>query len=382
MAESVAMIPYGRQLIEDDDVEAVTRALRSDFLTTGPEVEAFERELADACGAAHAVVVANGTAALHCAYAAAGLGSGDEIVTTPFTFAATSNMALALGAKPVFADVDARTLNLDPDRAEAAITERTRVLAPVDFAGHPADIDAFMRLAEAHKLIVVEDAAHAIGSKLRGRPVGSLAHMTTFSFHPVKTITTGEGGAVLTNDDELARRVRDFRNHGLVRDRSRLGRDDGGWYYEIQSLGLNYRLTDLQCALGRSQLRKLPRLSKRRGEIVARYTAAFRDDRRLQLPVELPDAEVTWHLYCVRLATAEARRSVYDSLRADGIAAQVHYVSVTDMPLYRARGYTPEATPIAARAAQTCLSLPLYPGLTDPEVDRVIEAMRTALDRA
>ncbi|HWE30655.1 MAG TPA: DegT/DnrJ/EryC1/StrS family aminotransferase, partial [Polyangia bacterium] len=297
---SVQQLPYGKQLVEEDDIAEVVRVLRSDYLTTGPEIEAFEAELAAACGARHAVVVANGTAALHCAYAAAGIGAGDEVVTSPLTFSATANMVLALGGKPVFADVDEGTLCLDPTEAARAITPRTKALAPVDFAGHPAAADEFMALARSKGLTVIADASHSIGGTLYGRPVGSLAHLTTFSFHPVKTITTGEGGAVLTDDATLAERARDFRNHGMVRDAARLGRHDGPWYYEVQSLGFNYRLTALQCALGRSQLRKLDRFSARRRAIVERYRAAFAGDARMRLQSQQPGAEPTWHLFAVR----------------------------------------------------------------------------------
>jgi perosamine synthetase len=373
-------IAYGRQLIEDDDVEAVVRVLRSGALTTGPEVEAFEADLARACGAKHAVVVANGTAALHCAYAAAGLGSGDEVVTSPLTFSATANMALAVGAKPVFADVSPDTLCLDPGAAAAAIGPATRALAPVDFAGHPADLDALVALARRNGLVVVEDAAHSIGARLAGRPVGSIADLTTFSFHPVKTITSGEGGAVLTNDATLARKARDFRNHGLVRERERLGLDDGPWYYEIQSLGFNYRLTDIQCALGRSQLRKLDRFVARRAAIVERYRAAFAQEVRLTLSTVRPGASPAWHLFVARLVGGpEARRRLFMALRERGVLPQVHYVLVNDMPLYRQLGASPADTPIAAAASDSMLSLPLYPAMSDEDVDRVIVTVREAL---
>jgi UDP-4-amino-4,6-dideoxy-N-acetyl-beta-L-altrosamine transaminase len=376
----MSVLPYGRQTVDDEDVAAVTRVLRSDYLTTGPEVEAFEGELAAACGARHAVVVSNGTAALHCAYAALDVGAGDEVITTPLTFSATSNTVLALGGRPVFADVDAATLCLHPDAAARAVTGATKAISPVDFAGNVADLDAFMNLAQKRGLAVVEDASHSIGSRLRGRPVGTLANLTTFSFHPVKTITTGEGGAVLTNDETLARKARDFRNHGLVRDPKRLQRNDGPWYYEIQSLGLNYRLTDLQCALGRSQLKKLPAFSARRTAIVARYRAALDSDPRLRLQETTSGAEPTWHLFTIQVRDAATRAAVVGRLREGGILAQVHYIGVTDSPLYRSLGYDPAATPIAAAASERLLSLPLYPALTDADVDRVIGAVREALD--
>jgi perosamine synthetase len=376
------MIPYGKQLIEDDDVAEVVRVLRSDFLTTGPEIEAFEVELAAACGAGHAVVVANGTAALHCAYAAAGIGAGDEVITTPLTFSATANMVLALGAKPIFADIEAQTLCLDPKKAEAAITERTRAMAPVDFAGQPAALDAFMELAQRHDLTIIEDASHSIGGRLDGRPVGTLAHLTTFSFHPVKTITCGEGGAILTDDAMLAERARDFRNHGMIRAGERLGRHDGPWYYEIQSLGFNYRLTAIQCALGRSQLRKLERFSARRKQIVAIYRDAFANDRRLRLLADRPGAEPTWHLFPVRVKSVATRAAFFAGLQRRGIGAQVHYVAVNDMPLYRSLGYVPDQTPLAFDASGTLVSLPLFPAMSNEDVTRVVQAVREALDEA
>jgi UDP-4-amino-4,6-dideoxy-N-acetyl-beta-L-altrosamine transaminase len=373
---SQPFIPYGRQLIEDDDVAAVVRVLRSDFLTTGPETEAFEAELAAVCGAAHAVVVANGTAALHCAYAAAGVTTGSEVVTTPLTFSATANTVLALGGRPVFADIEERSLCLDPDLAARAITPRTRVLAPVDYAGHPAALDRFMELAARHDLLVVEDASHAIGASVGGRRIGSIAHLTTFSFHPVKTVTTGEGGAVLTNDPVLARRARDFRNHGLVRDAGRLPADAPPWYYEIQSLGLNYRLTDLQCALGRSQLGKLERFVARRREIVDRYRTALHDLTTLELPAEVPSVRAAWHLAAIRLRGLD-RRAFCAGLRQRGVGTQVHYIPVNAFPFYRGLGYDPAATPAATAVAERLVSLPLYPAMSDGDVDRVVEAVRT-----
>jgi perosamine synthetase len=368
-------LPYGRQFIDDEDIAAVVRVLRSDFLTTGPETEAFEAELAAACGAAHAVVVANGTAALHCAYAAAGVTEGSEVVTSPLTFSSTANTVLALGGRPVFADVEPDFLCLDPDQAAAAITPRTRVLAPIDYAGHPAALDRFMDLAHRRGLVVVEDASHAIGASIGGRPIGSIAHLTTFSFHPVKTVTTGEGGAVLTNDPILARRARDFRNHGLVRDAERLPAESPPWYYEIQSLGLNYRLTDLQCALGRSQLAKLARFVARRREIVDRYRTALGDLATLEVPTEAPSVRAAWHLCAVRLRGVE-RRAFCAALRQRGVGTQVHYIPVNAFPLYRGLGYDPAATPLATAVAERLVSLPLYPSLSDADVDRVVDAVR------
>ncbi|HXI56533.1 MAG TPA: UDP-4-amino-4,6-dideoxy-N-acetyl-beta-L-altrosamine transaminase [Polyangia bacterium] len=375
-------LPYGRQWIDDDDVAAVVRTLRSDYLTTGPETAAFEKELAAVCGAQHAVAVANGTAALHCAYAAAGVGPGVEVVTTPLTFSATSNMVVAMGGRPVFADIDPETLCLDPRKAEAALTPATRVLAPVDFAGHPAALDPLMELAARKGLIVVEDAAHAIGARYRGRPIGSVAHLTTFSFHPVKTITTGEGGAVVTNDAALAQRARDFRNHGLIRDDARL-LDPGApttWYYEIQSLGLNYRIPDILCALGRSQLRKLERFVNRRREIVARYRQGLSGVDGIEIGVEADDVQAAWHLFAIQLRGGRpARDALHLALRQQGIGTQVHYIPVNSFPFYRQLGFDPAATPIASGVSERILSLPLFPAMSDEDVERVVGAVRSVM---
>jgi UDP-4-amino-4,6-dideoxy-N-acetyl-beta-L-altrosamine transaminase len=379
---SGAWLPYGRQLIEEDDIEAVVAALRSSHLTTGPQVEAFEAELADACGAAHAIVVANGTAALHCAYVAAGIESPAEVITTPLTFSATSNAVLALGGTPVFADIEESTLCLDPKDVERRITPRTRAIAPVDFAGNPSVTDSLMSLARARGLLVVEDASHSIGGKVSGKPIGSIADLATFSFHPVKTITTGEGGAVLTNDAQLAQRARDFRNHGLVRDASRFSYPEGagGWYYEIQSLGLNYRLTDIQCALGRSQLKKLTRFVERRRQIVRQYRDAFAQLAGITLQKETPDCAAAWHLFPIRVdGGAQARHRLFNLLQARRIGVQVHYVAVNEMPLYRRLGYRPEDTPIARRASQSIISLPLFPAMTDSDVQTVIDAVKASI---
>ena len=378
---SVPFLPYGRQWIDEQDVAAVTKVLQSDFLTTGPETEAFENELASTCGAKFAIAVANGTAALHCAYAAAGVEPGVEVVTTPLTFSATSNTVLALGGRPVFADVDEENLCLDPGKAERALTAATKVVTPMDFAGHPADLDRFMDIAERRGLLIVEDAAHAIGARHRGQPVGSRAHLTIFSFHPVKTITTGEGGAVTTNDPVLAQRVRDFRNHGLVRQASRLEiPSPPGWYYEIQSLGLNYRITDIQCALGRSQLRKLERFVQRRREIVRRYREALTDVAEIKVPTQASWAEPAWHLFAIRVRAGRAARdALHAGLRDRGIGTQVHYIAANTFPLYRKLGYTSSPTPVAARASDELLSLPLFPAMSDEDVDRVVSSLKVVI---
>jgi len=373
-------IPYGRQWLDDDDVAAVVQALRGDWLTTGPAVEAFEKALAERVGAKHVVAVNSGTAALHAAYFAAGVGPGLEVITTPITFAATSNAALYLGGKPVFVDVCRDTLNLDPELIEAAITARTRVLAPVDYAGHPADLDPIIEIARERGLAVVEDASHALGAAYRGRPIGSVAGLTTFSFHPVKHIATGEGGAVATNSDEMAERVHFFRNHGITstfRDRERMG----GWFYEMQYLGFNYRISDINCALGLSQLRKLDRFLARRREIAHTYDQSFADVAEVERPARRPEVEHAYHLYPIRLAGSAAarRKQVFQRLRGAGIGVNVHYLPVPWHPYYQRLGYQRGQWPVAEEAYERLLSLPMFPAMSDEEVGRVVREVCEAV---
>lgn len=370
-------VPYGRQLIEDDDVEAVTQALRSDYLTTGPMVERFEAGLAAAAGVRHAVAVNSGTAALHAAYSAIGLGQGDEIVTSPLTFAATGNAALYCGARPIFADIDADTGCLDPAAAAAAMTPRTRAIVPIDYAGLPAQYDALREVAVRHGVPLVADAAHSLGGSYRGRPVGSLADVSAFSFHPVKTITTGEGGAVTTDVEAIAVAARRFRTHGIERASGRQ-RNAGrpAWYQEMQTLGFNYRLTDIGSALGTSQLAKLPRFVARRTELARRYTEAFGDLGSIRLPATPSDRISAWHLYVIRANDPARRDPLFEALRARGVGVQVHYLPVYLHPYYQDLGYKVGACPVAETFAASCLSLPLFPGMSDDDQSFVIEAVR------
>jgi UDP-4-amino-4,6-dideoxy-N-acetyl-beta-L-altrosamine transaminase len=374
-------IPYGRQRLDDDDVDAVVQALRSDFLTIGPRVAAFERDLERVTGAAHAVVLSSGTAALHAAYAAIGLGPGDEIITSPLTFAATANAALYLGARPVFVDVNPSTGNIDPGAVEAAITPATKAIVAVDFAGLPADYDALREIAQRHGLSLLSDAAHSLGATYRGRSVGTLADATTLSFHPVKVITTGEGGAVLTADPDLAERVRGFRSHGIVRDPARLRRVDGAWHHEMQSLGYNYRLTDLQAALGSSQLRKLDRFIERRRAIATRYQDAFAPFDSVMRPSVPAWAEPAWHLYVLRVAGDPARRRpFFEHLRAAGLGVQLHYIPVHLHPYYEDLGYRRGMCPIAEDFSARSVSIPIFPGLTDDDVEYVVVVVSRAIE--
>ena len=370
-------IPYGRQLVEDDDVAAVVGALRSDFLTTGPEVVAFERDLEAATGARHVVVLNSGTAALHAAYDALGVAGG-EVVIPPLTFAATGNAALYLGARPVFADVDPATGLIDPERAAAAVTERTRAIVAVDYTGLPADYDRLRQAVAGRGVAIVADAAHSLGANDGGRPVGTLADVTTLSFHPVKQITTGEGGAVATDVDAVRDRVATFRTHGITRDRARQRADEGPWHQEMQHLGFNYRLTDVQSALGRSQLRKLGRFVGRRRAIAARYDEAFASVRSLTIPGRRDGAESSWHLYVLRVARADRRRAFFEALQGAGLGVQVHYPMVYDHPYYRELGYRPGSCPAAEDYSSRAVSIPLFPAMTDSDVDRVVETVIAA----
>lgn len=376
------LLPYGRQTIDDEDIAAVVEVLRSDWLTTGPKVAEFEEAVAHHVGAKHAVSFSSGTAALHGAAFAAALAPGDEAVTTPLTFAATANCVLYQGATPVFADVRADNLNIDPGLVAERLTERTRAVLPVDYAGHPADLDAILELAESRGLVVIEDASHAIGATYRGRRVGSIAHMTVFSFHPVKHLATGEGGLVATEDDELAQRLRRFRTHGIASD-PRERQERGQWHYEMVDLGFNYRLSDIASALGLSQLRKLDANIARRAEIAAVYDEAF---ARLALRVPSVDADVepAWHLYPIRLELERlsvGRAEIFAALRAEGLGVNVHYIPVHLHPYYRERfGYADGEYPHAEDAYERMISLPIFPAMTNEDVADVVAAVTKVVD--
>jgi dTDP-4-amino-4,6-dideoxygalactose transaminase len=370
------MLPYGRQSIDSHDVDAVVAALTSDWLTTGPAVDAFEQDLSEHAGGVPMVSVTSGTAALHVAYAAAEVGPGDEVVTTPLTFVATAAGATLLGATVVFADVEEDTGNLDPAAAEAAVTSRTKVVTSVDYAGLPGDFEALRGVADRAGALLMEDAAHSIGGTWRGRPVGTLADLTTFSFFPTKNLTTAEGGAVASPYPEVMERARRFKNHGLVRDRA-LQRtpDEGPWHQEVHSFGLNYRLPDVLCALGSAQLRRLPGFVRRRAEISARYDAALADVAGVRTPARRADTEPAWHLYPLRVREGR-RRELFEHLRAAGIGVQVNYVPAYWHPVFEDLGYKRGMCPNAEAYYSEEISLPLYADLTDADVDRVVEEIR------
>ncbi|MBZ5599813.1 MAG: UDP-4-amino-4,6-dideoxy-N-acetyl-beta-L-altrosamine transaminase [Acidobacteriia bacterium] len=372
------LLPYGHHSIEESDIEAVVQTLRSDWLTTGPKIAEFEEAIAAWVGAKYAVSFSSGTSALHAAAFAAGLQAGDEAITSPLTFAATANCVLYQGATPVFADVSPDTLNLDPQAAAARITSRTRAILPVDYAGHPADLDAILKLAGQHGLIVIEDACHALGAEYRKRRVGSLSHMTVFSFHPVKHLTTGEGGMVTTDNPEHAETLRRFRNHGISSD-ARQRQSLGQWHYEMVLLGFNYRLTDIACALGLEQSKRLDANLARRRQIAARYASAFREMPGVVPPQVRSDVNPAWHLYPIRLGLQQlsaGRGEVFCALRAENIGVNVHYIPVHRHPYYRDRfGYQGGEYPVAEDAYERLISLPMFHGMTDADVEDVLHAV-------
>ena len=371
-------IPYGRQSIDEDDIAAVSDVLRSDYLTTGPTIAAFESALSEASGATHAVAVNSGTAALHAMYFAAGVGPGDEVVTSPLTFAATANTALYLGASVRFADVDASTGNIDPTSVDRQIGPRTRAIVAVDYAGQPADYDALRAVAERNGLTLLADAAHSLGATARGRKVGTLADASAFSFHPVKPITTAEGGAVVTANPELAARAARFRTHGITRDPAEMENHDGPWFYEQHDLGFNYRLTDLQAALGTSQLHHLNGFIARRREIAARYDAELADLDGLETPSVREGVEPGWHLYVILVRDAARRRGFFERMRELGLGVQVHYIPVYLHPFYRRLGFEPGLCPVAEDRYARSVSLPVFPRMTDADVGAVVERVRSA----
>jgi UDP-4-amino-4,6-dideoxy-N-acetyl-beta-L-altrosamine transaminase len=364
-------LPYGHQVIDDEDIAAVVEALRSDFLTTGPAVERFESAVCAFTGARYGVAVSSGTAALHAAMFALGIGPGDEVIVPPMTFAATANCILYQGGTPVFADVDADTLLLDPAAAEAAVTPRTKAIIGVDYAGQPCDWDALRAVTARHNLALVADSCHALGAEYKGRKAGTLADITAFSFHPVKHITTGEGGMCMTDDAELAIKMRQFRNHGITTTAAQR-EQSGGWFYEMTALGYNYRITDIQCALGSSQLEKLPRWLAVRNELADAYDASFAGSNIRPLG-KTPDRFHAYHLYPVR---TEERDAVFRRLRENGIGVNIHYIPVHLHPYYRERQGTREGMyPSAEAAYKEILTLPLWVGMGSGGVSRVASAL-------
>lgn len=376
-------IHYGRQCIEEDDIQKVADVLRGELITTGPKVELLEKNLCTLTGAKYAVVVSSGTAALHCACMASGIKSGDEVITTSMTFAASANCVLFCGAKPVFADINPETYNISPVSIREHITEKTKAIIPVDFTGQAVELDEIQQICKEHKLILIEDAAHAIGTKYNGKPIGSISDMTIFSFHPVKTITGGEGGAILTNNKEYYEKLLLSRSHAITRDESQMMYPTHEkWYYEQIDLGYNYRMTDFQAALISSQLTKLARFSARRHYIVEKYNAAFSQMPEVTIQKEIPESDTTRHLYILKLNPEYLnadREEIFDALFAENIRCNVHYIPVYFHPYYQKLGYKKGQCPIAEELYENILTLPLYYLMTEEDIEDVIIAIKKVI---
>ncbi len=378
-------IYYGRQWIDADDIEAVVETLHSDFITCGPKVDEMERELEAYTGAKYAVAVSNGTAALHCAIIAAGIGPGDEVITTPITFAASANCALYVGARPVFADINPETYNIDPASIREKITDKTKAIVAVDFTGQSVEYDEIRKICDEHNLVFIEDAAHSLATKYNGKQVGSLADMTTFSFHPVKTITGGEGGAITTNNVEYYKRLVLAHTHGITHDEGLMEDTphEGPWYYEQIELGYNYRITDFQAALIVSQMKKLDTFAARRKDIVKRYDEVFKDIPEIIVQKEIPQSDTCRHLYIIRLALDKlncSRREFFDAMSSENVQCQIHYVPVYWFPYYQHLGYEKGLCPKAEEIYKGIMSIPLYPKMSDQDVDDVIHAVRKVVE--
>ncbi len=377
----MSAIPYGRQWVTEEDIKAVSDVLRSDWLTTGPKVEEFEEAFAAKVGSRYAVALSSGTAALHAAALAACIGPEDEVITTPMTFAATANCVLYQGGRPVFSDVEPETLLVDASKIEEKITPKTKAIIAVDYAGQPCDYDELKSIAKRHNLTLIADACHALGATYKGRNVGTLADMTVFSFHPVKHITTGEGGMVTTDDPELAKRVRVFRNHGITSDHRERERC-GSWFYEMVDLGYNYRLPDINCALGLSQLKRLDQNVSRRRELAALYNKAFSKIEAVRPLTQKADRKSSWHLYVVKLDLSKirtTRKDVFSSLRDEGIGVNVHYIPVYWHPYYQKLGYKKGLCPVAEKAYEEIVTLPLFCAMSDSDAAQVVSAVKKTL---
>ena len=378
-------IYYGRQWIDEEDIKAVAEVLRSDFITCGPKVDEMERMLEKYTGAKYAVAVCNGTAALHCACIAAGIGPGDEVITTPITFAASANCALYCGARPVFADINPETYNIDPQSIRACITDKTKAVVAVDFTGQSVENDEIRAICDEYNLIFIEDAANAIATKYKGKQIGSLADMTCFSFHPVKTITGGEGGAVLTNNEVFYKKLVLAHTHGITHDESMMegAPHEGPWYYEEISLGYNYRITDFQAALIVSQMSKLDKFAERRKEIVKRYDEAFSKLPEIYTQKEIPESDTCRHLYIIRLNLDRltcTRREFFDAMSAENVQCQIHYVPVYWFPYYQHLGYEKGLCPNAEEIYKGIMSIPLYPAMSDQDVEDVIHSVKKVVN--
>jgi perosamine synthetase len=375
-------LPYGRQQIDEEDIHAVVNVLRSDYLTTGPVIQQFEEEMAKYTGSKYAVSFSNGTAALHAACFAAGISAGDEVITTPMTFAATANSVLYQGGKPIFVDIDPDTYNLDPALIKQKITKKTKAIIPVHFTGQPAEMDVILEIARDHNLIVIEDAAHALGATYKDRKIGSIGDMTMFSFHPVKHITSGEGGMITTSREDLYNKLLQFRTHGITRESVEMYENHGPWYYEMQFLGFNYRITDIQSALGLSQLKKVNQFIEKRKSLVQLYQKELQKIGELQLPYQLPHVESSWHILVVKLNLEKlngGRKEIFEALQKENIGVNVHYLPVHLHPFYRSLGYRRGTCPIAENCYEEFITLPLYPGMNEQDVMDVVAAVKKVM---
>lgn len=376
-------LSYGKQWIDDNDIEEVIKVLKGDYLTTGPSVKAFEEKVAKYVGAKYAVAVCNGTAALHAACFAAGIKEDDEVLVPAITFAASSNCVLYCGGKPVFVDIDPKTYNIDVNKIEEKITSKTRAIIPVDFTGQAIDMDKIREIAERYSLIIIEDAAHALGSEYKGIKVGSLAHMTEFSFHPVKPATTGEGGMVVTNDEKLYERLSLFRTHGITRDKELMNNYEGSWCNEQIDLGYNYRITDLQCALGSSQMDKLDYFVMRRREIVKKYNDAFKEfGQYVTIPYEAEYSKSGYHIYILKFNLYKfrvGRKEIFEALQKENIGVNVHYLPVYLHPYYQQLGYKKGLCPEAEKLYKEIITIPLFPKMSDGDVNDVISAVKKVI---
>lgn len=375
-------LPYGCQWIDDEDIKEVVKVFEGDWITQGPRIKQFEKAIADFVGAKYAVAVSSGTAALHSACFAAGIEKGDEVITTPITFAASSNCILYLEGRPVFADIKEDTYNIDSQEIKKKITNKTKAIIPVDFAGHPADLDRICSIAKNYNLTVIEDASHALGAEYKDKKVGSVSDLTVFSFHPVKHITTGEGGIVVTDNEGFYEKLLLFRTHGIIKNRLKLAKDEGPWYYEMQELGYNYRITDFQCALGISQLKKIDRFIKRRREIAQRYNEAFRSVKEIIIPYEKPGVKSAWHIYVIRLELDKlktTRKEIFEALRAENIGVHVHYIPVYYHPYYQKLGYQKGLCPKSEEYYERCITIPLFAKMLDEEIGEVITGVEKVI---
>lgn len=371
---------YGRQCIDEDDIKAVEETLRGRLITCGPKVEELEQKLCRVTGANYVTVCSNGTAALHIACMALGIGPGDEVITTPITFAASANCARYCGAKVVFADINPETYNIDPDEIEKKITPATKAVVAVDFTGQAVELARIQEICKKHGVYLIEDAAHSIGTKYNGQPIGSIADITAFSFHPVKTVTAGEGGAIATNDPELYRKIVLYHTHGITHDAAWMEKEpEGHWYYEQIDLGYNYRMTDFQAALLMSQLNKLERFSARRKELVRFYDEQFSQMEEIIVQKEIPESDTTRHLYVIQLRLDKltcTRREFFDAMAAERVNCQVHYIPVYYFPYYQKFGYSKGLCPRAEYLYERIMSIPLFPAMTNKDAEDVVKAVK------